>query len=664
MKISYNWLKEYVPELPEAEKLRDVFTYHLCEVESVMQTDADRTRTGAGKGRDWIFDLNILPNRAHDLLSHRGVAFELAGLLALKFQIPSNKFQTNPPASTRLGEAGKSQISKTKLEIKIESPKCRRYMGRVVREIKIGQAPKWIKERLESIGQRSVNSLVDAANFVESDIGQPVHIFDLDKLKVESGKLKVIVRNAKSGEKMTTLDNKEVVLSKDDLVIADDKNVLAIAGVKGGKKAEVDENTKNIVIEVANFDPRSVRKSAHRTGIHTSAVKRFENNLSATLCTAAMNEITAFIGEFSGGKIEEAVDIYPQKEKPRKLIFTKERIGSILGVLISAGEIEKIFQNYKYEYKEKDNKFSAKGGPALGWEISVPPLRLDLEIEEDMAEEIGRVIGYDKIKPKIPLLRPRFAKATPGEQGFAGQAKIDFKPKINKTFYKILWARKKLLDDGYSEVMTYTFRNKGRIEVMESASDKKFLRPNLSDGLKESYELNKINAPLLRQSEIKIFEIGTVFTSDTEQTHVAYADKKGVVEKSLDEFCKDIKITESYNELLGARSPSFAKATAGKQKPEAKFKMWSLYPFIIRDISVWLPETASKKELAQILKKNAGELLVHEPWLIDEYKKEGRTSYAFRLVFQAMDRTLTDEEVNEIMEKIGEKMAKKGWQVR
>ena len=168
------------------------------------------------------------------------------------------------------------------------------------------------------------------------------------------------------------------------------------------------------------------------------------------------------------------------------------------------------------------------------------------------------------------------------KSSFKGSPKPGFfKPKINETFYKILWARKKLLEEGYSEVMTYTFREKGKVEVLKSASDKKFLRPNLSDGLKESYELNKINAPLLRQSEIKIFEIGTVFTSDTEQTHVAYADKKGVVEKSLDEFCKDIKITESYNELLGARSPSFAKATAGKQKPEAKFKMWSLYPFII-----------------------------------------------------------------------------------
>jgi len=625
MKVSYNWLKEYVPELPKEEKLRDVFTYHLCEVENVEK-----------KGKDVIFDLNILPNRAHDLLSHQGIARELAGQLGLKFIDPAPKYKIPKSKPTKL---------------EINADKTRRYMGRVVRGVKVGPSPRSLSRRLESIGQRSINNIVDAANFVMFDSGQPIHCFDWDKIKG-----KIFVGEAKKGDKIITLDNKEISLGEEDVVIADSLGPLAIAGVKGGKRAEVSKSTKNILIESANFFPALVRRTARRIGILTDAAKRFENDLSPWLCDPAMKEISSLFAEYGFADFEDVVDVYPfDTFKGRLLHFSAERISKILGLKISAGEIEKILQNYKYEYVRKESKFSAKGGPALGWEISVPPLRLDLEIEEDMAEEVGRVLGYDKIKPKIPNLKPGF-KGSP-KPGF-------FKPKINETFYKILWARKKLLEEGYSEVMTYTFREKGKVEVLKSASDKKFLRPNLSDGLKESYELNKINAPLLRQSEIKIFEIGTVFTSDTEQTHVAYADKKGVVEKSLDEFCKDIKITESYNELLGARSPSFAKATAGKQKPEAKFKMWSLYPFIIRDISVWLPETASKKELAQILKKNAGELLVHEPWLIDEYKKEGRTSYAFRLVFQAMDRTLTDEEVNEIMEKIGEKMAKKGWQVR
>jgi len=591
MKISYKWLKEYVPELPEAKKLRDIFSYHICEVEGFEK-----------KGSDTVFDLNILPNRAHDLLSHQGVAQELASLLALEFVRPRWPVISYRP---------------TNLKIEIKSNKCRRYIGRILRQVKVGPSPQWLAEKLEAIGQRSINNIVDAANFVMFDQGNPIHIFDLDKI---TGHL--VVREALVGEEITTLDNQKVVLNENNLVIADENNILAIAGIKGGRKAEVDKNTKNIIIEVANFDPIAVRKTAHQVKIHTDAVKRFENNLSPELCEEAMNEVTAIILKLCPEALVEAVvDFYPKKQKERKINFSADFVNKKLGANISASKIEKILQSYHYEYQREGDNF----------EIVVPPVRLDLETPDDLVEEIGRVIGYDKIKSKI--------------------LKINFQPKVNETFYKILWARKKILKEGYNEVMTYSFGQEGKVEVLESASDKRFLRPNLINRLKESFQLNKNNAPLLGLKEIKIFEIGTVWNPQ-EEIHVAFGDKSGFTEMPLDEFCQDLEIKD-YKEALG-----------GRRKQPAKFKQWSSFPFIVRDIAVWLPKDKKPEKLVEIFKEEASELLARPPELFDRYEKEGKISYAHRLVFQSRDRTFTDEEVNKIMAKITTRIVNLGWQVR
>ena len=480
MKISYNWLKWYIPEAPEANKLADLITYHLAEVETVEEKDGDS-----------ILDIKILPNRAHDLLSHQGMAREVASLLNITYADPTEKYKI-PPSS------GSGQAP---LRIEVESDKCRRYMGRIVRNVKIGPSPDWVVKHLESISQRSINNMVDASNIVMHDCGQPTHVFDLSKVKE-----KLVVRQAKEGEMLTTLDNKECKLRPSDMVIADADRVLAIAGVKGGKVAEVDTDTVDIILEVANFDPTAVRKTAQSLNIFTDARKRFENDLSSELASYAMRELSATILEMCPeATFEDIVDVYPFKPKERKLKFSLDKISKILGVALSVKEVEDILKLYVYEYVYKEGEF----------EIVVPPMRLDLEIEEDMAEEIGRIMGYDKVKAEIP--------------------KIDFKPGQNETYQKISQARNKLLNDGYSEVMTYVFRDKGKVSVLASASDKKFLRTNLSDGLSESLKLNKVNAPFLGLNEIKIFEIGTVWTPE-EEIHVAYNDKNNIVEKKLNEF--------------------------------------------------------------------------------------------------------------------------------
>src|SRR3989338_6474770 len=221
MKVSFNWLKWYIPDVPEANKLADIFTHHVVEVESVEKSADD----------DNIFDINVLPNRAHDLLSHLGIAKEISSLLDIKFIDPTPKYKI-------------PESQPTKLKIEIESDKCRRYMGRIVRNIKVGPSPEWVVKHLESIGQRSVNNIVDAANIVMFDCGQPCHAFDLDKVK----DLKLQVRDAKEGEKITLLNGEEKTFKSGMMIIADyEGNVLDIAGIKGGKYAELTSETTDII---------------------------------------------------------------------------------------------------------------------------------------------------------------------------------------------------------------------------------------------------------------------------------------------------------------------------------------------------------------------------------------------------------------------------------
>ena len=611
MKISYNWLKWYIPELPEADKLPDIFTFHLCEVEGIVPVRADGsvvTDPTSNGISDWIFDVNILPNRAHDLLSHQGIARELSGQLGIPFIDPTPKYKI-------------PESQPTKLEIDAEH--VRRYTGRIVRNIKVGPSPDWVVKHLESIGQRSINNIVDATNITMYDCGQPCHTFDLDKV---SGKISV--RKAKEGEKMTTLDNKEVVLNEDDFVITDDKGILALAGVKGGKKAEVDANTKNIILEVANFLPVHVRKTARKLGILTDSAKRFENDLSPELCDFAMIELSGLMVELLPDAIfEDVVDIYPTRQELRKLSFTSSYISKMLGLEVSIDEVKRILDQYHFEYTEKNGEF----------EITVPPLRLDLQIEEDMAEEIGRVLGYDKVIPKIST--------------------IDFKPRVNETIFKILAARAKLIADGYSEVITYSFGEKGSARVMHSAEGKNFLRENLKDGLAEALTKNTLNAPLLGIDQVKIFEFGTVFSKDKEELHIAYNEKKQITELTLDEFCakNNIVVGDSYGELLPSQTLQLAANS---------FQFWSPYPFITRDVAVWVPNGVESYQVHQVIKEYAGELLVREPRLVDTYTKEDKTSYAFRLVFQSFEKTLTDAEIESYTTAIYEALKQAGFEIR
>lgn len=635
MKISYNWLQKYFKEkLPEPEVIAQGIIFHAFEIEEQENV-----------GDDTIFDIKILPDRAHDCLSHWGIAKEISAIFDIKIDKDvEEKYKTLE------GNGG--------LVISVLNDNCRRYMGRIVKGVKVSSSPSWLSDALISIGQKSINNIVDATNYVMFDLGNPIHAFDLDKLASP----KIIIDNAKQDEKFILLDGREVILDENMLTIRDEKEALVVAGVKGGKKAEIDSETTNIMIEVANFEPVTVRKTAKRLGIFTDSAKRFENEISPFLSSVAMDKITSLILEVAGGEAYDVVDVNNSKEDQKSIIFLQSYINKMLGVNISKEIIEGILNRFNYDYKNEGEIYTVK----------VSTLRLDMNGPCDVVEEIGRIYGYEKITPVLP--------------------KINFEIKENKTWVNMMKARDFLVADGYREVMNYAFADKGDVEIMASASDKNFLRTNLTDGMKKSFELNKLNISFLGDKEIKIFEIGTIFTKNDsisaqgygeikEEMHVAYWDKKNQIEMELEKFISLNSLSNSFPQVLGSprkeigelgqtsseknnSSEISEKGTSEVNSYSQVFKPWSLFPFISRDIAVWVPNEVESYQVYKVINENAGELLIKEPYLFDSFTKEGRTSYAYRLVFQSYNRTLKDEEINPIMDIINKKISSLGWEVR
>ncbi len=642
MKVSYNWLNEFLKgKAPKPEKLADLLTMHSMDVEGIEKV-----------GSDFVIDAKTTPNLNHYCLCHRGIAREIAAIINIK-----------PEKYSRIFKDYEISGTSKKLSVEIADKKlCRRYIGRAVENIKVGPSPEWLRKKLEILGQRSINNIVDATNFVMLEIGQPLHAFDADKLRSN----KIVVKNAVSGQKITTLDRKNVELDESVILITDGQNPLAIAGIKGGTYAELGDTTTDIVLESANFDPILIRKTAQNIKIQTEASRRYENDLTPELCLEAMDILTKLIVEIAGTKdtkVGEIVDNYPNKAEKYKLGITAEEASDIIGVKISGKDIEKIFDRFGFEWKKEGDEIV----------IAVPNERLDLRIKEDLAEEIGRIYGYEKIKDiKIP--KPE--KTAGIDKGFA------YKEKIREIFY----------DQGFSEVMNYTFRDRGNTEIANPMSpEKKFLRMNLTDGLKESLEFNARYSELVDMPQIRIFEFGHVFPESGEQDNFATGVKnplglktpkeKDILElaiKALSEnfsiefprINKEENIAEFDFTKILEKLPELKEYDLSEMgNKNAKFKKISQYPYMIRDIAVFVPENIKAEKVLEIILQNTGELMIKNR-LFDVFTKKfpdgsAKISYAFRLIFQSFERTLSDEEVNAIMKKIADKMNKNsGWQVR
>jgi len=321
---------------------------------------------------DVLFELDLTPNRG-DCLSHLGVAREL-GIIENK-DVKRRKF--------KLKEA--SQSTKDEIEISIEnSDGCPRYAARVIKGVKVNPSPPWLAERLTSIGFSSINNIVDAANYVLMDLGHPLHTFDLDKI---SGN-EIKVRYAKDGEQFTTLDDEKRKLKDFHLLICDGENPVALAGIMGGVNSEITDDTTDILLESAYFNPAVIRKGAKVLDISTEASRRFERDTDIEGVIPAVDQLAALIQEVAGGKILKGVaDEYPGKKAQRSIQFSAEKCQKILGTEISEKKIENIF-NSLYILQTKQNG---------GIQCTIPSFRNDLEREVDLVEEVARIIGYDNI---------------------------------------------------------------------------------------------------------------------------------------------------------------------------------------------------------------------------------------------------------------------------
>lgn len=347
MLISYKWLQEYFNEkLPDPKKIKDVLTMHAYEISEVLE-DKD----------DFIFDIDVLPNRAHDSLSYFGIAREIGMFFDLKTKFPS----------VENIKVDKNLKSVDFLTLKIENPnECRRATKRLVVDVQVKESPDWLKEKLSKFGQKPINNIVDITNFVMMETGQPVHAFDFDKLSDgENSKKNISIKfankndlsampaHARQAEKITTLDENNYVLDEEVLVIHDGKKPLDIAGIKGGIDTGIDEKTKKIVLSVCNFNPKSIRKTSKKLGLQTEASKRFEADISPELVYIAMQRLSQLVFELSGGKVsEDILDEYPRKSNPYKIGVSINEVNKILGTEIKEKEFEKILDKLGFEYKK------------------------------------------------------------------------------------------------------------------------------------------------------------------------------------------------------------------------------------------------------------------------------------------------------------------------
>lgn len=603
MKISLKWLQNYFDEpLPSAEAINDALTFHAFEVEE--------------SSGDYL-DVKVLPNRAADCLSHRGLAKELAAILNLPLKMDP------------LREPTPSLPHTDKLSVNIEDKeKCLRYMGALVKGVKIGSSPQWLRESLEAVGQRSINNVVDATNYVMLNIGQPLHAFDADKLVEKEGSYRIGVRNAKEGETITTLSNETFTLTPAILLITDaNADVpIGIAGVKGGKVAEVSAGTTNLVIEAANFDGTLTRRAAQALKLFTDASLRFQNRPSPELVAYGMQDVLKLIVQIVGGEVVGVVDVYPKPQEQHSTTVSVEKINQILGSQLTGAEVGGVFSRLQLPYKEEGGVF----------EVIVPFERIDLTIPEDLAEEVGRVIGYDRLEatelPAVPK--------APNQDRYRGIERM----------------KDQLVEQGYTEVSTQSFAPKGDITLANPLDKARpALRRSLEENLKEALTRAKYNAPLVLTpgQTPKLFEVGSVFPKEGEflelrmtEKVVAWGDAAGVSDN-----------------LTVAKLEDYGKDYVPKQYTLGAYKPFSVYPFIARDIALWVPGATEPTTIEKLLREHAGDLLVRLDQF-DRFEKEGRTSLAFRLIFQSLERTLTEVEVNEIMEKIYTVLRTEGMEIR
>ena len=677
MRISYNWLKDYVDIKMAPEKLCGILTMSGLPVES-MET----------KGGDSIFELEVTSNRP-DALSVIGVAREVAAITGKKLHIPST---AHGPQSTVRKQG--------KISIKVVDKKlCPRYTGRVMEGVKVAGSPKWLREKIEAIGLRPVNNIVDITNFCLFETGEPMHAFDLDRIKGGS----VSVRRAAKGEKIRTIDGVERALDETILVIADKERPVAIAGIMGGLDTEVTSSTRNILLEAAIFDPISVRRAARKFGISTESSYRFERKIDPASVSFASMRAASLILKEAGGNERYFVDTGTGKAKTRSAALNYSRLNKILGVDIPSAKVKKLLASLGFKAK-----ISSKDSMTL----EIPSFRQDVKDEIDLVEEAARILGYGKIPLALPKVPENFGDTVP--------------------FSRTVEARVRdiLTSSGTNEILTYSLLSRKDIKSADLSdeavvsvanplsAEQEAMRPSLVPGLLKAVAWN-INR---KAKEIGLFEIGNIYPAggakpfgevkrlsiglsgeirgswQAPSRQADFFDLKGMLETLAEGLgLKGIELSSAGVPFLEEGSSAAIKVKDGpaigfigeasravldaydiKQKVYALeislddiFKLCRFstryeepprYPSAVRDLSIIVDKSVECASIVNLIRASGG-AIVKGLELIDRYSgkqiPDGRIGFTYRIEYQDPSKTLEDARVNAAHSEIFNTLAEK-----
>jgi phenylalanyl-tRNA synthetase beta chain len=497
MDISYNWLRELADIALPPRELALRLTMAGLAVDAVHE-----------KGDDFILEFDLTSNRP-DCLSHLGIAREAAALAGTNIRLPIAEIQN---AKGRTDEFASVAIEDAKL--------CPRYAARVVRGVKIAPSPEWLARRLQAIGQRPINNVADITNFVLHEMGQPLHAFDLATLK-ES---RIVVRRARVGEKIKTLDGVVRELDEQMLVIADASRAVAVAGVMGGEETEISDATVDVLIESAYFDPQSVRRTSKTLGLQTEASYRFERGVDYEGVRRAQDRCVVLICEIAGGTAtEDAIDVYPSRIEPPVVGLRPRRVEELTGLVVGADESARVLESLGFEPRATGGAASANDEPGELF-FKVPTWRRDVSIEEDLVEEVARVVGYEKIGEALPP-SPVAGEYLAGDRRRRAARQVliaaGFNEAINFSFIDESSAVEETgATDGAGESRFELVPGLEKVEgdgafvrlsnpIIEGA---RLMRPTLLPGLLESVRNNFNHSA----RDVRLFETGRVFAAGGE----------------------------------------------------------------------------------------------------------------------------------------------------
>lgn len=629
-----------------------------------------------------IIDFEITPNRP-DCLSVEGLGRETAVALGKDFKNPRKNID-------ELKVEDKEELEGLKVDIKAPDL-CYRYIARIVKNVKIGQSPEWMVRRLKACGVRSINNIVDITNYVMLEMGQPMHAFDINSI---NGK-HIIVRRANNGEKITTLDETERILDENDLVIADETKPVAIAGVMGGLNSEIESDTDTVVFESAVFYGGTVRKTSKKVGLRTESSSRFEKGLSAENALRAVNRAVELVEMLGIGEVVDGkIDRYPTKQVKREIKLEPDRINSLIGTNLSKEEMVDIL-----------NKLDIKVENDVAY---VPYFRMDLEQMADLAEEVARFYGYDKIDGSL----------------MKSETTIGLRTKAQKIEKKVM---ETLQNEGFSEIYTYGFINKKELEKCNIPDEVRKLSICISNPLNDDFKymrpstvpsmMNTISFNINQKNEdVFLFDISRNYkniNNVVENGEVPLEEKiltlgmygkdcdfyilKGVIENILEQIsvnkydiekevnnktyhtgrCANIKVGIDSVATFGEVHPEvlqnydiqkrvyLAEINLSKltkyARENKKYTEVPKFPAVERDIAIIVDENVEVGKIEKVITKKAKRILENAK-LFDIFRNEkigeNKKSVAYSLSFRDKSKTLSDDEVNQTMENIIKELQK------